>query len=134
MITDADIRAEMLRCQLAKAMKDAPTPLPYGHARLPDGSVVDLTANTEAHGLMDPDKRAAMEAHKGEIEHWLGNKGEWSRVRVPSWCDDTAYRVAPAPAAPREGWVAVLHPSARDCKVAHPGAEPVFVRVVEDGE
>ena len=37
------------------------------------------------------------------------------------------------PAAPVEGWVPVLHPRPRDCKIVHPGCEPVFVRVVEGG-
>ena len=111
-----------------------PAPLPRHKARLPSGEVVDLTQNTEAQGLMHPDKRKAMEAHGGPYERFFGAKGWEALIWQPSWVGSAIYRVAPAPAAPREGWVAVLYPSARDCKVAHPGAEPVFVRVVEERE
>jgi hypothetical protein len=106
-------------------------PLPYGHARLPDGSVVDLCDNREAHGLMSPDKRAAMEAHGGPYERFNA-PNFWCKLKDKPhhWFADHIYRVAPKP---REGWVPVLHPSARDCKIVHPGCEPVFVRVVEGG-
>jgi hypothetical protein len=53
------------------------------------------------------------------------------RIEAGKYYRFMVYRVAPKPAAPREGWVPAVHPTRRDCKVAHPDCEPVFVRVVE---
>lgn len=101
-------------------------PLPYGHARLPSGKVVDLTAITTPFGLLDAETREALRHHGGPYEYYNGD--DWV---VTSDCDDVdrmAHRVKPKPPAPVVGEVVAEWNTAYgfagndgpdDCKTTH---------------
>jgi hypothetical protein len=116
--------------------EDTPAPLPYGHVRLPSGDVVDLTSIREPFGLLQersPETAEALKLALEPYEYWHGE--HWlDHVEGDQIWPEFVYRVAPKPAAPREGWVPALHPTRRACKVAHPGCEPVFVKLADEGE
>ena len=71
--------------------------LPYGHALLPDGSTVDLTAIEKCLGLLDDDVREALKAHGGPYES-VSTRGEWVPNDAPTWFLADTYRVSPQPA------------------------------------
>lgn len=77
----------------------AAAPLPYGHARLPSGEVVDLTAITAPFGLLPADVQQALRAHGGPYEAWQV-EGYWEAM-TPGWGLAVTYRVKPQPPAPK---------------------------------
>ena len=77
--------------------------LPHGHARLPSGAVVDLTAITTPFGLLDevygPGAQEALRAHGGPWEGWCEG-AKWEKIHDPYWSVTSTYRVKPQPPAP----------------------------------
>ena len=77
--------------------------LPFGHARLPSGAVVDLTAITTPFGLLDevygPGAQEALRAHGGPWEGWCEG-AKWEKIHDPYWSVTSTYRVKPQPPAP----------------------------------
>ena len=77
--------------------------LPPGHVRLASGEVVDLTANRVAHGLLEPEVRAAMEAHGGPFDiYTLVGWNPWQNYTIngkaSAFHPSSVIRVRPAPA------------------------------------
>ena len=77
--------------------------MPFGHARLPSGAVVDLTAITTPFGLLDevygPGAQEALRAHGGPWEGWCEG-AKWEKIHDPYWSVTSTYRVKPQPPAP----------------------------------
>lgn len=69
--------------------------LPYGHARLEDGSTVDLTAIEKPLGLLSEGVKAALLNCKLTYQYF-SNKG-WNESDNPIWTRSIAYRVKPQP-------------------------------------
>jgi len=83
--------------------QNAPLPkLPYGHARLPSGEVIDLTAITAPFGLLDEvyglGAQQALRDHGGPYEAWQV-EGYWEAM-TPGWGLAVTYRVRSQPPEP----------------------------------
>lgn len=86
-------------CIISRA---APT-LPHGHARLPSGEVVDLTAITTPFGLLPDDVQEALRDHGGPWEAFCrecGSAYEWRSSDNLSR-EALSHRVRPQPPAPK---------------------------------
>ena len=81
------------------AATPAAKPLPHGHACLPSGEVIDLTAIITPFGLLPADVQQALRDHGGPWECWQSN-GNWEAIK-PGWGISQTYRVRPLPPAPK---------------------------------
>jgi hypothetical protein len=65
--------------------------------------MIDLTRITTPFGLLDEETQAALKAHGGPYEIWVGEWQDWSD---PEWQGSSyAFRVKPQPPKPREWWI-----------------------------
>lgn len=92
----------------------AAQPLPHGHARLPSGEIIDLTAITTPFGLLPADVQQALRDHGGPYHAFKLNNGyEWVDVASIA-VGALAYRVRPLPPEPKVEEV-VLYWYAGEC-------------------
>lgn len=69
--------------------------LPYGHVKLSDGLIFDLTAIEKPLGLLTREVKDALTNHTGPFEYFA-NRG-WSESLIPCWTDSITYRVKSKP-------------------------------------
>lgn len=118
---EADTDADGLEYQRQNA------PLPYGHAKLPSGKVVDLTAITTPFGLLDDETQKAL-ANRGGPYEWFDGEWQFADGDITEPGLAFVYRVKPKPPAPVVGEVVAEWNTAygfagndgpNDCKTTH---------------
>lgn len=78
---------------------ESPVQLPHGHALMPSGEVVDLTAITTPFGLLSEEVKSALAAHGGPYE--IVDESGWSEKLFKVFGDKYTYRVRPLPPEPK---------------------------------